>query len=236
MPEQESVRCAKCRTPHHRTCFQEYGGCVAFGCTSAEEVVAGLSLFLRPKFSIQAPPTHDTDFGPFVLGYRRLTPIPEVRPRSRRPPPYARLAFKDRELREGKTLSGRGVFYVPTEARVRRVELHLYQGLSRPRFVARHVLSKEGAARLEEGSHPFHLELRAPDAVPPMDPFLIELAVVQGLLRVVRSAPLPVFLLQARDDEPPPPPPLPLRIRSGPRPARAAARPARAPAAGDPLA
>jgi len=34
----ETVRCAKCRTPHHQDCFSYFGRCAVFGCASREAV------------------------------------------------------------------------------------------------------------------------------------------------------------------------------------------------------
>ena len=36
--EAETVRCAKCRTPHHKDCFAYFGRCAVFGCASREAI------------------------------------------------------------------------------------------------------------------------------------------------------------------------------------------------------
>ncbi len=36
--EVETVRCAKCRTPHHKDCFSYFGRCAVFGCVSREAI------------------------------------------------------------------------------------------------------------------------------------------------------------------------------------------------------
>ena len=35
------IRCVSCRTPHHAVCFDENGGCVAFGCGGLGQRDAG---------------------------------------------------------------------------------------------------------------------------------------------------------------------------------------------------
>lgn len=199
LPEQESVRCARCRTPHHAACFAENGACVAYGCLGKVEVKAGMSLFNVQAITIQHQCLEAAPLGPFELGWRRLAPLPETRAPSRCPSAYARLSLEGRELREGGALRGRAVVYAPVRLRWRRIDLLLSQGIARPQAVTRVTLAaaKDGAGDLEVGSHPFHLELRAPPTTGPVDPFVFELVVVQGLLSELRSPPLPVFLLEA---------------------------------------
>jgi hypothetical protein len=202
MPDQEMVRCAECRTPHHQPCFRENGGCVAFGCTGHEQVEGGLSIFAKPAIRIRHEPTHEVEFGPFLLGYRPLVAIPEKRLRDRCPEAYVRLTIELRELREGDVARGRGVVYTPEPARFKRLELALHQGIQRPVEVARIPLvpgaGPLGHHDLERGSHPFYLELRAPPAVPFLDPFQLELCLVRSMFQELRSMPLPVYLLQRR--------------------------------------
>lgn len=222
LPDQESVRCARCRTPHHAACFAENGACVSYGCLGKVDVKAGMSLFNVQAITIQHQCLEAAAFGPFELGWRRLAFLPETRPPSRCPPAYARLSLEGRELREGGALRGRAVLYAPLRMRWKRIDLLLSQGIARPQAVTRLTLAtaKEGGTDLEVGSHPFHLELRAPPTTGPVDPYVLELVVVQGLLSELRSPPLPVFLLEA------PPPPLEQQahaIRILPRPAAPAA-------------
>lgn len=208
LPDQEMVRCADCRTPHHEGCFLEHQGCVAFGCAGDEQVEGGLSIFTKPAFKIRHEPTATVDFGPFVLGYRQLVAVPEKRPPRRCPNPYSRTTFELRELRESDTSAGRGVVYVPERTTYKRIDLYLFQGIQRPQQVARVTLvdAKDMPERvLERGSHPLHLELRAPPAIPFMDPFQLELVLVCGLFNEIRSLPLPLYLLQRRFQRTPPP-------------------------------
>lgn len=227
------MRCAKCRTPHHAGCFQENEVCVAYGCLSTEEVPAGLSLFRKPLITVHHRPTREAQLGPFTLGWRALPRVPEQRPPSRCPPHYARMSLEGREVREGEVLRGRAVIYTPMRLEFKRIDLVLMQGIARPEAVGRLTLADVTELDLPEailpvGSHPFYLELRAPLTTGPVDPFLLEVVLVRGLLRSpreVRSLPLHVFLLEQRY-APSPARPEPAAIRlaprddAGPRPVR----------------
>jgi hypothetical protein len=202
--DEEPVRCAKCRTPHHSACFQENQVCVAYGCLSREEVPAGLSLFRKPLITLHHQANQEEPLGPFVLGWKVLPPVPEQRPPWRCPPAYARMSLEGREVREGEVLRGRAVIYTPKPLSFKRIDLCLLQGIARPEPVARLSLGDQEALRLDEGelpigSHPFYLELQAPSTTGPVDPYLLEVVLVRGVLRgEVRSLPLPLFLLEQR--------------------------------------
>ncbi|MCO5165622.1 MAG: hypothetical protein M9894_04530 [Planctomycetes bacterium] len=236
-PDDEPVRCAKCRTPHHAGCFQENQVCVAYGCLSTEEVPAGLSLFRKPLITVHHRPTREEALGPFTLGWRALPRVPEQRPPSRCPPHYARMSLEGREVREGEVVRGRAVLYTPMRLEFKRVELVLLQGISRPEAVGRVTLAGPDDLGLKEailpvGSHPFYLEIRAPLTTGPVDPFLFEVVLVRGLLRApreVRSLPMHLFLLEQRYAPPARPEP-PAAIRLAPRePEGPRARSGRAP-------
>ena len=202
LPDRDPVRCTKCRTPHHQQCFEENGGCAAYGCQNREEVPAGVSLFRVPQLTLHHRMTAERAFGPFVLGWKRLPPLPERRPPARCPSAYVRLSLEGRELREGGVLRGRGVIYTPEPLRFSRIDVSLSQGLSRPQALDRVTIAEPKAPAfpsgdLGPGSHPFHLELQAPAATGPVDPFTIELLVGRGLLSAdLRSLPHVVFLLE----------------------------------------
>jgi hypothetical protein len=54
--DQRVVRCVLCRTPHHEACFNEHGGCTAFGCAGRASGEAGNSIMIRrPVLVIGAP-------------------------------------------------------------------------------------------------------------------------------------------------------------------------------------
>lgn len=214
--EDEPVRCARCGTPHHAACFQEHQACVAFGCASSEEVPAGTSLFRRPLITLPDAPTREAALGPFVVGWKRLPPIPEQRPAWRCPPEYARMSLEGREVREGQVLRGRGVVYTPRALSWKRIDLCLLQGIARPEPVARITLAEpppDADDELGVGTHPFYLEVQAPPTTGPVDPFTFELVLVRGFLRgEVRSLPLHLFLLEQRHA------PARLERAAGPRP------------------
>jgi len=204
-PDQASVRCRECRTPHHATCFRENGGCVSYGCQGEEPSAAGLSIFARSQIRIRHPTGSAIEVGPFRIGFRELPPVPEQRPDWRCPNRYARLSLETREVREGGLVRGRAVVYVPTPISYRRVELQLFRGIAKPTYVGRVVLGAAGgllgrSKQLLPGSHPWYLELAAPSTTPPVDPFLLEVVLVRGVIREVRSSPLHLYLLQERDD------------------------------------
>ncbi len=230
-PEQAHSRCAACRTPHHKTCFDEHGGCVAFGCGGALQVAAGRSLYERAQLRVEVEPTHAA-VGPFTLTYRRLPPVLIDRPGSFGA--YARLSLEDQEVRAGGAVRGRAVIYVPRETAFRRVELRVSQGLLARKWVGRVALAGEDALlrvdALPGGSHPFALELRAPSEVDATDPFLFELALIGRLGGGTRSGLLPLFLLARRDQPAPVSSPDPLaerqRIRVAPLDRPNAERPA----------
>lgn len=202
--DEEPVRCAKCRTPHHSACFQENQVCVAYGCLSRVEVPAGLSLFNKPLITLHHQATQEEPLGPFMLGWKVLPSVPEQRPPWRCPPAYARMSLEGREVREGEVLRGRAVIYTPKPLSFKRIELCLLQGIARPEPVMRLSLGDAEELRLHEGelpigSHPFYLELQAPSTTGPVDPYLLEVVLVRGVLRgEVRSLPLPLFLLEQR--------------------------------------
>lgn len=202
--DEEPVRCAKCRTPHHSACFQENQVCVAYGCLSREEVPAGLSLFRKPLITLHHQANREEALGPFMLGWKVLPPVPEQRPPWRCPPSYARMSLEGREVREGEVLRGRAVIYTPKPLSFKRVDLCLLQGIARPEPIARLTLGDQNDLQLHDGelpigSHPFYLELQAPSTTGPVDPFLLEVVLVRGVLRgEVRSLPLPLFLLEQR--------------------------------------
>lgn len=178
--------------------------CVAYGCLSREEVPAGLSLFRKPLITLHHQATKEEALGPFILGWKVLPPVPEQRPPWRCPPSYARMSLEGREVRDGQVLRGRAVIYTPKPLSFRRIDLCLLQGIARPEPVARLTLGDPDALRLHDGelptgSHPFYLELQAPATTGPVDPFLLEVVLVRGVLRgEVRSLPLPLFLLEQR--------------------------------------
>lgn len=236
--DEEPVRCAKCRTPHHAACFQENQVCVAYGCLSRDEVPAGLSLFKKPLITVHHQPTREEALGPFALGWKALPSVPEQRPPRRCPPSYARMSLEGRELREGDALRGRAVIYTPTPLEFKRVDLCLLQGIARPEHVDRVTLGDCESLRrhdgvLPVGSHPFYLEIQAPPTTGPVDPFLFEVVLVRGLLRTpreVRSLPMHLFLLEQRH-APPQRVARPLDVR--PMPTRVAAREHELPPGGD---
>lgn len=223
-PDDEPVRCAKCRTPHHPGCFAEHQVCVAYGCLSREEVPAGVSLFKRPAITVTYAPTRQDGLGPFVLGWKVLPSVPENRPPWRCPPEYARMSLEGREIREGEVVRGRAVIYTPRPLPFKRIDLCLLQGIARPEPVARVTLSDASRVDLkggvlQVGTHPFYLELQAPPTTGPVDPFTFEVVLVRGLLRgEVRSLPLHLFLLEQRHappravERPQDPPRLPIRV------------------------
>ncbi len=223
LPEQARSRCAGCRTPHHAVCFEEHGGCVAYGCGGELQVEAGLSLYARAQLGrLEVPALPQADLGPFLLTHQALPAVPLLEAGSRFGP-YVRLSLEDQEVREGGVVRGRAVIHTPRELTFRRFELALLQGIRAQRRLARAVLlGEEGLLTthtLGPGFHPFHLELRAPEVTPPVDPFLLEVVLVGRLVTEITSGALPLFLLQRRDDDPAPAiaePPRP-RIRIAPR-------------------
>jgi Prokaryotic RING finger family 1 len=230
LPDQDTVRCSRCRTPHHRPCFDEHAGCVAYGCLNQDNVQAGLSIFNKPSIHLRHQPSQRVALGPFGLGWKRLPPIREQRPDWRCPQAYARLSLQSRELREGQSVQGRAVLYVPADTTYRRIEIGIYQGIRRPSLVTRVHLTRpasllEASHRLPAGSHPFYLELTAPLEVDPCDPYQLELVMVPRAFSVIRSGLLPVFLLQRQPGLPPNYSPVPSAGDIAPANIRVAVRP-----------
>jgi len=112
LPDEERVRCARCRTPHHAECFQLNEGCVAFGCEGADEVSSGMSVFQRQELKLGTPPASRASLGPFTLYHRAVGAPPERQTEAA----SARLLLETREVREGGRLGGRAGKRFPCSA------------------------------------------------------------------------------------------------------------------------
>jgi hypothetical protein len=182
--EDPVVRCVLCRTPHHKPCFDENGGCVAFGCGSVVAGAAGHSILLRrgtldlgvrwtevPIVPIEGALARSRPARRFEV--ERLIPLGDA---------TVRLEVERTRLYPGQDLRARVVLALPQETRVKRLEIVISEeprapsGVQGPRRVSRVTLLGRpplrlaslfravGALarrppRLEAGLHPFELEL-----------------------------------------------------------------------------
>jgi hypothetical protein len=142
------VRCVSCRTPHHAVCFDEHGGCVAFGCGGVGKSDAGQSIMIkRPTIAIGArwreAVLHPGDR---VVRFRTVARIAEedVPPKGSR----VRLSFEHEKLYAGQDLKGRIVVAVTRDTVVRNLEVRVYDEPTDPIRDARGAPARLLAARL----------------------------------------------------------------------------------------
>jgi TM2 domain-containing membrane protein YozV len=70
-PDEESIQCEACATPHHADCYAENGGCTVFGCAKAPAD--------DPKISVSASDINDQARAAAGTTPRAPTPPPPLR-------------------------------------------------------------------------------------------------------------------------------------------------------------
>ncbi|MBI3724097.1 hypothetical protein HY251_09120 [bacterium] len=132
--EERVVRCVNCRTPHHAACFEEHGGCVAFGCDGSVAGAAGASVLLRRTPIVLGPRWVEVPLLPLehtVVRYR-----PSKGGSGERTPssgaiaiagePTVRVSLERTTLHFGQDLRGRIVVTLARDAVVKRLELVIH--------------------------------------------------------------------------------------------------------------
>ena len=179
------VRCVSCRTPHHAVCFDEHGGCVAFGCGGVGAADAGKSIMLRkPKIELGARwrevPLYP--LGDRVVRYRPAKRIADEQHASAINP-WVRISLEQEKLYPGQDLKARVVVAVTRDTVVRRLEVRIFdepldpddRREPEPRLLAARILGRQplvmgtllrsmiGLAkpysRLRPGLHPYQVEV-----------------------------------------------------------------------------
>lgn len=182
------VRCMSCRTPHHAVCFDEHGGCVAFGCGGLGKADAGQSIMLRRPLLELGARWREVSLQPLrgqVVRYRPAKRVASEEPDSGDGPigPWVRLSLEQESLYANQDVKARVVVAVTRDTVVRRLELRVFDepldpdgfNEDEPRLLTARILGRApfthgsymksvlGLAspypRLRPGMHPYQIEI-----------------------------------------------------------------------------
>jgi hypothetical protein len=179
------VRCVSCRTPHHAVCFDEHGGCVAFGCGGVGAADAGQSIMLRkPKIELGAR-WREVPLFPLVDRVVRFRPAKRIDDEDHASAinPWVRISLEQEKLYPGQDLKARVVVALTRDTVVRRLEVRIFdepldpddRREPEPRLLAARILGRQPLAmgtlvrsmlglakpysRLRPGLHPYQVEV-----------------------------------------------------------------------------
>ncbi len=179
------VRCVSCRTPHHKVCFDEHGGCVAFGCGGVGSADAGQSIMLQRHTIELGARWREARLMPLPDQSIRYRPARRIAEEQHEGPigPWVRISLEQEKLYPGQDLKARIVVAVTRDTVVRRLELRVFDEpvdwvdtMARPaRLLTARILGRQPfrlaaivssmvgfarpSPRLRPGLHPYQIEI-----------------------------------------------------------------------------
>ncbi|MEZ0231158.1 MAG: RING finger protein, partial [Planctomycetota bacterium] len=187
------VRCVSCRTPHHMVCFDEHGGCVAFGCGGLGKADAGQSIMIqRPRLELGAR-WREVPLVPLrgtFVRYRPAKRVASEEPAEGPIGPWVRIVLEQEKLYVNQDVKARLVVAVTRETVVRRLEVRIFDEAldptafdePEPRLLTARIL---GRAPLVSGSimrSVLGLAAPYPRLRPGMHPYQVEIPRLYGTL------------------------------------------------------